>query len=162
MIWLMFILGSIGRAGVGLGRGPSFLGRWSVYPPIALLSAYVGLAPIQLDLSLLVYLWAALIASLNLALGYTQWESWKWMVARFGLPSLVLVLPMIYLHTSPSLLLYPLLSVLAGLFYPHRQKVFEWLRLDRLSLHYTLSWLDSSRLAELIAGACILGGLSIL
>jgi hypothetical protein len=182
MIYLMFLLGSVGRAYVGTGRGPDWLGRWSVYPLIALLSAYVGLAPIQLDLSLLVYLWAALIASLNLALGYTQWESWKWMVARFGLPSLVLVLPMIYLHTSPSLLLYPLLSVLAGLFYPHRQKVFDlevpyWWHwsVDPLDpkravrvfdyfqpLHFPFNWWDSARLAEVAAGAAILGGLSVL
>jgi hypothetical protein len=167
LVTIMFILGGIGRAIVGTGAGPKWIGRWSVYPPIALLSAYAGLAPTlgqsgSSGLDLLTSFgsvgWAALIASLNLGLGYTQWESWKHMTLRFGLPALTSVLPMIYLHETLSPLLYPLLAVLVGLFYPYRQSAFEGLRLDRLSY----SWLDSSRLAEFVAGACILGGLSIL
>jgi len=158
-IFLMFLLGGLGRSLVGTGRGPRWIGRWSVYPPIALLSAYIGLAPAHLGIELLVLVWVALIASLSMGLGYTQWESWKHMSLRLGLPALGIVLPLaILLGLAGTHLLYVSLSVMCGLLYPHRQGVFVLLRLDRAP-HY--SWLDSSRLAEFITGACVLGGLSL-
>jgi len=159
IIGLCVLVGGLARALVGSGH----LSRWTIYPPVAAFSAYVGLGHI-LDLtSIVLILWVTMLASLNLALGYTQWESWKWMALRFGLPALVCVLPLIPLGLySHGLVLYVMLSLLAGLFYPHRQRVFELLHLDSLALRFNLSWLDSSRLAESVAGACILGGLSIL
>lgn len=175
MIYLMFLLGGFGRAVVGVGHSSKLLSRWSVYPPIALLSAYVGLAPTLDELEILhlaTVFWVALIVSLNLAVGYTQWESWKWMALRFGLPSLVLILPLAYIEAVPvlSACLYLALSVAAGLFYPHRQRVFDALGLARFGpdsqssgfLRVRWSWVDSSRLAEFVAGVCILGGLSVL
>ena len=160
LIAVMFLLSGAGRSMVGTGSGPKWIGRWSVYPPIALLSAYTGLDPILSLSDGLLLLWLSVGASPNLAMGYTQWESWKHMAVRFGLPALLTVLPVIVLQGTEVVQggIYLTLAVLAGLFYPHRQRVFEFLRLDRLSY----SWLDSSRLAEFVAGACVLGGLSIL
>jgi hypothetical protein len=178
MIYLMFLLGGIGRSIVGTGVGPTWIGRWSIYPSIAFLSAYIGLADLH-HLSLAEHgagmIWVALIASLNLGLGYTQWENWKWMALRFGLPSLILVCPLLYLDTHPytGLLYYVALSLFAGLFYPVREKAWQRI-LGQVGRVYPLgknihgsfispvSWLDSARLAEFVAGACILGGLGIL
>ena len=133
LIYISFLLGGIGRAFVGTGYGPRWIGRWSVYPPIALLSAYVGLNDtLHLSLGLsydnLVMIWAALIASLNLGLGYTQWESLGHMIVRLVTPSIVLVSPLVLLGASdlPHALLYIGLSLLAAIFYPVRQRVFEF------------------------------------
>lgn len=153
--FLCLFLGGLGRALVGSGH----LSRWSVYPLVAVVCASVGLVQFPLvQVENLLVLWAALVASLSMGMGYTQWESWKWMAVRFGLPSLVLVAPLLLLHHYHTSALYLLISLSAGLFYPHRQRAFEFLRLDRLNY----SWIDSARLAEFVAGACILGGLGLL
>jgi hypothetical protein len=54
--------------------------------------------------------------------------------------------------------IYVVLSLLAGYLYPHREKVFQLLRLNKINY----SWVDSARLAEFVAGVAVFGGLSIL
>ena len=108
-------------------------------------------------------------------MGYTRWECWWWMVLRLGLPSLLLVLPVVYLQqaTLSQALGYVLFSAIAGLLYPHRQRLFELLGLRQRTLQLpslfhrqgstptTVDW-DSARLMELIVGAAVLGGLALL
>ena len=245
IIALSFLLGGAARALIGGGWGPSWIGRWSVYPVIAVASVTVGTGLVELPLQTDFYhyaalMWAAPIASLNLAMGRTKllenrlptslqriarrlfgnpkwdekhqsyawdWDHGRWMDLRFGLLASIAVLPLLILGHHAAFL-YPLFAVCAGLFYPHRQRVFEWLCLPELKqllflydtrkswvqylhllirshksqailddmavlvdnlpmrskveLDLYMSWLDSSRLAEFVAGACILGGLSIL
>lgn len=159
------LLGSLSRASVGAG----LFSRWLTYPLAAAICAYAGLTPIldltTLDGGLVSYLWVVLIASLSLGLGYTQWESGAWMALRFGLPALVLTGPLALQYTSGvACLLYALLSVCAGLLYPHRQKLFERLGFSNRSLGilgHRIDW-DSARFAELWTGAAILGGLLLL
>tara|TARA_Y100000310_G_scaffold195873_1_gene195886 strand:+ start:4288 stop:4851 length:564 start_codon:yes stop_codon:yes gene_type:complete len=187
MISLFLILGGAARALVGTGKGPAWIGRWSVYPVIAFLAALVGLNDIPPETPLIylsiLYLYVVAVASLNIGRGYTDWEDGKWMVLRFGLPSILLTMPLMYYQYSlQNLLWYIILSVASGVFYPVRQKVFDlkvpywyrWIEDEKnpeivhrewsyyQPFHLPFKWWDSARLAEFIAGAAILGGLSIL
>jgi len=151
MIIFCLFLGGVGRAVVGSGKGPAWLGRWSVYPPIALLSAYVGLGYTPL------LFWAALVASLSMGLGYTQWESWKHMSLRLGLPALAVIAPIIFFQGLEGVyLLYPAIAVICGLLYPIRQNLFSRLPVSIFSIS-----MDTARYMEFVAGTCILGGLSL-
>jgi hypothetical protein len=40
-IILSLVAGGVARAFVGTGLGPKWLGRWSVYPPVAAVCAYI-------------------------------------------------------------------------------------------------------------------------
>lgn len=148
-----FILGGLARAVVGTG----YLSRWAVYPFVALICSFVGMYDVTGNI--FAVCWAAFI-SCHLGLGWTKWEDWKWMVSRFGIPSVVLTLPLILLgYVGPVAgIVYILLSVGAGYLYPHRERVFQFLRLNKIKY----SWMDSARLAEFVAGVTVFGGLSIL
>lgn len=151
-----FLLGGTVRSLVGAG----YVSRWGGYIPCGIVCAAVGLTGLPVDLmNMLAILWAALI-SCHLGLGYTQWEDRKWMVLRFGIPALVLAGPLLFFGETDAsgAGLYILLSLGAGAFYPSRQKIYEMLKLDRIQS----SFIDSARLAEFVAGACMLGGLSVL
>jgi hypothetical protein len=153
LLAICFILGGLARAFVGTG----YLSRWAVYPFIALICAFIGLYNVTDNI--FAVCWAALIAC-HLGLGWTKWEKWKWMLGRFGLPALVLTVPLLYLGyiSMASAGIYVVLSLLAGYLYPHREKVFQLLRLNKINY----SWVDSARLAEFVAGVAVFGGLSIL
>jgi len=153
LLAICFILGGLARAFVGTG----YLSRWAVYPFIALICAFIGLYTVTDNI--FAVCWAALIAC-HLGLGWTKWEKWKWMLGRFGLPALVLTVPLLYLGyiSMASASIYVVLSLLAGYLYPHREKVFQLLRLNKINY----SWVDSARLAEFVAGVAVFGGLSIL
>jgi len=153
LLAICFILGGLARAFVGTG----YLSRWAVYPFIALICAFIGLYTVTDNI--FAVCWAALIAC-HLGLGWTKWEKWKWMLGRFSLPALVLTVPLLYLGyiSMASAGIYVVLSLLAGYLYPHREKVFQLLRLNKINY----SWVDSARLAEFVAGVAVFGGLSIL
>ena len=164
-IILSLVAGGVARAFVGTGLGPKWLGRWSVYPPVA---AAILLSSPALDLTTYanfgLFFWAVLVSSLNLGLGGTNWESWKHQVLRFGLPSIALILPLLFQNPSPLLLLYPLCVASIAACYPMRQRAFELLRFRERTFNTpfgSVDW-DSARLAELALGAAVLGGLAIL
>lgn len=151
-----FLLGGIVRSLVGAG----YVSRWAGYIPCGIVCAAIGLADLPVDLmSMADILWAVLI-SCHLGLGYTQWEDRKWMVLRFGIPAVMLAGPLLFFGEIEAFGagLYILLSLAAGALYPDRQKIYEMLKLDRIQS----SFIDSARLAEFVAGACMLGGLSVL
>ena len=162
-IILSLVAGGVARAFVGTGLGPKWLGRWSVYPPVAAVCAYIGLAP-TLDLTepsqSLGLLWVVLVSSLNLRLGGTNWESWKHQALRFGLPSIALILPLLFQNPSPLLLLYPLCVASIAACYPMRQHAFDLLHLPELSFQIPFTklsiTLDASRLIEFIIDAAAL------
>jgi len=164
LVLLCIFLGGLVRAASGAGVSP--LPKILAYLILALCSVTVGLWPI-LDLSsianpaysLLGGMWLALVAALNLTLGYTQWESWKVMVPRFGLPALAGVLPLLYFSVGWSCLLYPLAAAGIGAFYPIREKAF--LALFGRERQWFGVQIDSSRGAEFLAGAVILGSMSL-
>ena len=161
---LSLFLSGTARSLVGAGC----LSRWSTYPFVALASAFVGLIPIldSLDIvSIVCMLWVVLVASLNLSMGYTRWESWWWMTLRFGLPSIVLVSPILYLNQNISVLLYPLASLIVGSIYPYRQWLFDYLKFREQVVQIPLTqvkldW-DSARMMEFLVGCIVLGGLSL-
>ena len=109
LLAICFILGGLARAFVGTG----YLSRWAVYPFIALICAFIGLYTVTDNI--FAVCWAALIAC-HLGLGWTKWEKWKWMLGRFGLPALVLTVPLLYLGyiSMASAGIYVVLSLLAG------------------------------------------------
>jgi hypothetical protein len=162
---LCVLLGGLVRSGVGSGIP---INKYLTYLLTALFCGYVGLAPTLYPISLdnpdlFLWLWVSAIAALNLAAGYTRWECWWWQALRFGLPSLVLVLP--YLVLSDHILsycLYLFATALTGSIYPHRQKLFELLHLPERSFQIPFTklfiTLDSARLAEFILGAAVIGG----
>lgn len=161
---LSLFLSGTARSLVGAGC----LSRWSTYPFVALASAFVGLIPIldSLDIvSIVCMLWVVLVASLNLSMGYTRWESWWWMTLRFGLPSIVLVSPILYLNQNILVLLYPLASLIVGSIYPYRQWLFDYLKFREQVVQIPLTqvkldW-DSARMMEFLVGCIVLGGLSL-
>jgi hypothetical protein len=161
---LSLFLSGTARSLVGAGC----LSRWSTYPFVALASAFVGLIPIldSLDIvSIVCMMWVVLVASLNLSMGYTRWESWWWMTLRFGLPSIVLVSPILYLNQNISVLLYPLASLIVGSIYPYRQWLFDYLKFREQVVQIPLTqvkldW-DSARMMEFLVGCIVLGGLSL-
>ena len=161
---LSLFLSGTARSLVGAGC----LSRWSTYPFVALASACVGLIPIldSLDIvSIVCMMWVVLVASLNLSMGYTRWESWWWMTLRFGLPSIVLVSPILYLNQNISVLLYPLASLIVGSIYPYRQWLFDYLKFREQVVQIPLTqvkldW-DSARMMEFLVGCIVLGGLSL-
>jgi len=161
---LSLFLSGTARSLVGAGC----LSRWSTYPFVALASAFVGLIPIldSLDIvSIVCMMWVVLVASLNLSMGYTRWESWWWMTLRFGLPSIVLVSPILYLDHNISVLLYPLASLIVGSIYPYRQWLFDYLKFREQVVQIPLTqvkldW-DSARMMEFLVGCIVLGGLSL-
>jgi hypothetical protein len=161
---LSLFLSGTARSLVGAGC----LSRWSTYPFVALASAFVGLIPIldSLDIvSIVCMMWVVLVASLNLSMGYTRWESWWWMTLRFGLPSIVLVSPILYLNQNILVLLYPLASLIVGSIYPYRQWLFDYLKFREQVVQIPLTqvkldW-DSARMMEFLVGCIVLGGLSL-
>jgi len=156
MIVIAFILGGIARALVGDGK----VSRWAIYPPVVAISALIGHFPDDL-LGILVVLWVTVAASLNMAAGYTNWESWKHMVIRLGIPALILVAPLLYVEstTVDNALMYVLLCVFVGLAYPHRA-VFE--KIPGMPFKIKSFTVDSARIMEFISGALILGGVALL
>lgn len=163
---LSLFLSGTARSLVGAGC----LSRWSTYPFVALASAFVGLIPIldSLDIvSIVCMMWVVLVASLNLSMGYTRWESWWWMTLRFGLPSLLLVSPALILQgLSIEFVLYPLCTAIVGSIYPYRQWLFDYLKFREQVVQIPLTqvkldW-DSARMMEFLVGCIVLGGLSLL
>jgi hypothetical protein len=98
----------------------------------------VGLALWSTGLPILVSIICGVVALLNTHMGYTKWESYKWMIPRFGVPALV-----VFLLTGSWL--YPLLCATAGAIYP---------------LLYNVN--RGEEIARLPRGAAILGGLSLI
>ena len=90
------------------------------------------------DLSMLQSIACVVVALLNTHMGYTKWESYQWMIPRFGGPALI-----IFALTGSWL--YVLLCAGAGALYP---KLSEYPR--------------GEELARLPRGAAILGGLALL
>lgn len=147
---LCVVLGGLTRACVGSGLP---VNKYLAYLLAALGCGYVGLGT-SLDLSLVetgVLFWVSTIAALNLAAGYTRWECWWWQVLRFGLPSIALILPLLFQNPSPLLLLYPLCVASISAFYPMRQRAFDLLHLPERSFQIPFTklsiTLDSARLA---------------
>ena len=156
MIILALLIGGTSRALVGAGM----LTRWAVYPPAAIICGWIGLAPTPGPTGMVPIdwvLWSALV-SCHLGLGRTEWESARHMALRFGLPAVILVAPLVYLgmtdmsHAGS----YFAMSLVAGLIYPVRALF------DHLIPSWSRPFVDSARVMEFIAGACIFGGLSIL
>jgi len=166
LIFLSIVLGSAARMSVGNGLSS----RWATYPPVAAIILLAGawpiLEPIQTE-TILLHLWMVLVASLSLGMGYTQWENRTWMMCRYGLPSVVLLaLPISLglLGLGVPQILYVLICLGSGAFYPSRQRAFELLRLREASYQTPIGLIavDSSRLAEACLGAAVLGGLIFL
>jgi len=138
-------LGGLARMFVGVG----WLSRGIIYPPTALLCAWLGFG---------ISWWTipfALIPALTLWLGWTKWEDPLFMGARYGLPPLVLSGVYGYLTGDYTPILWGASSVLVGISYNVIQLKATWI--SKLS-----SKLDSSRVAEFVAGSVILGGVSLL
>ena len=98
----------------------------------------VALALWSIGLPLQVSLVCGVVALLNTHMGYTKWESYKWMIPRFGGPALI-----VFLLTGSWL--YVLLCALAGALYPALYNVER-----------------GEEIARFPRGAAILGGLSLI
>ncbi len=105
---------------------------------LAVAGLIVSLALWSTGLPILISLICGVVALLNTHMGYTKWESYKWMVPRFGSPALI-----VFLLTGSWL--YPLLCATAGAIYP---------------LLYNVN--RGEEMARLSRGAAILGGLSLI
>ena len=80
------------------------------------------------------------------------------MTLRFGIPTLLIIAPLVY--TNPFAILYLLAAVGVGALYPVREKIYNFLKLSKLRNKYID--IDSIRMMEFIAGVSMLGGLSLL
>ena len=186
IIILCVVLGGLARSLVGSGH-LSRWATYPIVAALCGyvgLSPTLYLTPIE---NICLLLWVVAVSSLNLASGWTKiyadtvplrtplqyliggprlvhpenvlgWDlgSGRWMAVRLGLPSLVLVGPLIWIG-SYGALLYPMIVAVAGLIYPHRQKLF-----GRLTWSIGSFVCDSARYQEFIVGAAVLGGLAFL
>lgn len=133
------LISAISRALVGKGA----VTRTIAYPVAVLVSAYIGFG---------IDWWAVpfgLAAGATLWLGYTRWEEEGFMLVRYSL--LPLIVTMIYVAVSHNYitLLWPLACAAVGYKYQ-----------DMKDLCQRKGWSD--QIPEAIAGASILGGLSLL
>jgi len=189
LMTLTVFLGSSTRALVGSGR--------SLFPkPVTYLLASVlcasiglGLAPSPSAIHLLAALWAALAVTVSLSAGYTNWEKTAVMLPRLAIPSLFVVMPLMYtIGIHLNFLIYVLFSIGVALLYPRREAAYQYLL--ALKIPYYWQWVadpvdpaivhrklrlytpfsffsssdfwDSARLAECASGAAHIGLLPIL
>jgi len=156
------LLGAAGRSLVGSGH----LSRWATYPPIALIVVALQLVSIHQGLDILTVAcmgWAVLVVSLTLGMGYTQWEDRKHMMLRYGVPSLLLVMPWL-VQGQWGALIYPMIAALMGWSYPIRQKLFDLVGCQEKSiplLGKDFHW-NSGSVMEMFLGGSLLGGLYFL
>ncbi len=126
------VYAAFGRAMVGAGKWS----RWFVYPPVALFSAWVGFG----------WDWWAVpfgvATAIAMAMGFTKWENWTYMVLRYG--AVPFVLTVVYTNfgaQSAALAAWVMASMLVGALYSKLQAV-------------------DPRFAEAVAGGILIGGMA--
>jgi len=152
MSFLAIILGAFGRASVGGG----WLSRGYVYPLAAALSAYVGFG---------LSWWAlpfGIVAALTFWIGRTDWVNAPYMVARYGAAPASLALIYAYLGYGGPGWYYPLLWGLSCLLVGWLDgRIRLWVHDYELVIRERYS-VDGARVAELVDGAVVIGGVALL
>jgi len=148
---LALIAGALARAIVG--DGDFGVRKVILYPLAALFAAWVGFGT---DLWGLLFVAAS---SVTLIAGYTDWPNKPYMAFRYSALPLVAVVVWSFIHASvrPDMVVWVLACAVSGFVYDIIQNAFKNLSYDIGKLT-----IDSTRLAELQAGATILGGTAFL
>ena len=145
MIGFLALLGGIARAVVGAG----WVSRGIAYPIASAICAFAGLG---------LTWWAipfAIIPAVTFWVGYTKWEDRWFMAVRYGAATTLLGSIYFAMTGNWTGLLWGAASMASGIFYNDLQKHTTWI--SKLS-----SKLDSSRVAEFVAGSIVIGGVSLL
>lgn len=143
LILVMFasflVLGAAWRVWDGIGWPLPGGARVAVGASLAVSAAFVGGAEWW-------SLWLGGAAALTMAAGYTKWENPFWMMARYGVPAAVIVIPYATFGGGDPLAcaIYAFMGPLVGL---------SWTVLTRIG---------QGKIAEAITGAALIGGLVML
>jgi hypothetical protein len=145
--FLAALFAGLVRSGVGAGLFP----RAIFYPLIGIAVAVAGFGFDLWGISF------AAVAVGTLWLGYTKWEDPAYMVARYGIPPLVLALVSGYFTHEPYPIFWAICCAVVGAVY--QALLEEW---ENISFELFGLAIDGNRLVEFIAGFVIIGGVAFL
>lgn len=135
------------RSAVGAG----WLSRGLVYPIAGAVVSVVGFGFDTWGIAF------AAVAVATLWLGYTKWQDPAYMVARYGIPPLVLALVSGYFTHEPYPIFWAICCAVVGAVYQALLEKWENISFELFGLA-----IDGNRLVEFIAGFVIIGGVAFL